>query len=101
MKTEKQRKPVSMCTDCRTVAFELSYGHDECPEMRGSRKCRGVLKSTVNPSDWMECERCGAGGRTENEDCAYCNGVGWLFVRPGGIKGTQPPSGPMRGKLPH
>ncbi len=57
------------------------------------------MRATVGNGDWNACESCNGSGREDVQECAHCNGIGWLFTRAGGFDGTRAQGIPIIGRL--
>jgi hypothetical protein len=43
--------------------------------------CGGMIRSALQPSDWIKCPRCEATGWAGTQRCQDCQGVGWHYAR--------------------
>ncbi len=77
---EKRPKPVTCCTICGKVGYQIALTNERCEQMINRERCRGTNQSAIGVNDWKECSACSGTGGTV-EICARCDGVGWLFVR--------------------
>ena len=96
---KREEPPTGICPECGFVAFGLDYC-GQCPsESPEGVQCKGWMRSAVHAGDWRACVPCsGAGSDGSARECAHCNGIGWLFVRPGGLRGTSPSTLPVIGR---
>jgi hypothetical protein len=78
---DKQPKPVTRCTLCGKVGYNILRSKGPCGERYNGKPCLGVNQSAIGEKDWAECESCAAMGWDGNDRCHRCDGSGWLFAR--------------------
>jgi hypothetical protein len=79
----KREQPVTCCTDCGGVGYNIRVANGRCCRTVAGRRCNGTNASALNNSDWEECSYCLATGYYRNKECPQCRGAGFLFIRPG------------------
>ena len=89
--------PTGMCPECGFVAFGLEFC-GQCPVESDGKPCTGWMRSAVHDGDWTLCDPCSGAGRAGAADCEHCNGVGWLFMRPGGFGAARATALPIIGR---
>ncbi len=89
--------PTGICPECGFVAFGLDFC-GQCPSMSDGAQCKGWMRSAVHAGDWSACVPCSGAGSDGGGECTHCNGVGWLFVRPGGFRETSAATLPIIGR---
>ena len=83
-------KPKAVCSSCGFCVFTGSHllnANDPCRFVRNEKRCKGCFIGTIGKDDWSACESCNGEGkdRSNNLQCNTCRGVGWKFVRLGGV----------------
>jgi hypothetical protein len=89
-------RPTGICKICNTV----TYGESSRHFIPVGGPCNGRVLAAPAADDWRACYECqSAGAITGGVICPACNGVGWLFVRSGGLDGTTLPGLGLVGRL--
>ena len=79
---EKQRKPLTACTDCSMPGYYFVLANVKCCRRIGTERCEGFIRVTIGAKDWAECPACLATGREGNKECSQCFlGSGWQLLR--------------------
>lgn len=79
---ELKMRPVAVCTDCITYAFDIREIGSHCKVLRGTHACAGTLVDAIDPINWKECTACaGTGTAWDGEQCRACQESGWLLTR--------------------
>ena len=99
MANRKKSIPPAMCSICHLVAYDSQRVGSQCTSISRNYRCTGIFFDTTQPSDWLECAKCGGTGLMEGAPCRHCRSVGWLFVRPGGFDRRQPEGMPIIGHV--
>ena len=76
----KRDLPVTSCTDCGGVGYNLRVANGRCSKTIAQQRCSGTNAIAAKPSDWTECTHCQATGYYRNKECPACKGAGYLFV---------------------
>jgi hypothetical protein len=76
----KRELPVTSCTECGAVGYNMRVANGRCCKTIGERRCSGVNAIAVKNLDWIECVHCQATGYYRNKECPKCKGAGYLFV---------------------
>ena len=82
----KRDLPVTCCTECGGVGYNIRVANGRCSKTIGERRCSGVNAVAVKTLDWIECTHCEATGYYRNKECPKCKGAGYLFV---GLRGKE------------
>ncbi|MBA2689186.1 MAG: hypothetical protein H0U63_00080 [Burkholderiales bacterium] len=82
MNYAKKQQPVAVCTVCGAFGYTRQYINERCGKQYGSRRCNGVRGRATDWENWKECPKCSATGHYDRQECAMCNGSGWMYVRP-------------------
>jgi hypothetical protein len=78
----KRPRPVTYCTDCRAVGYNIDLADEKCGRtLAHEKRCKGTIQSAIGENDWAECPSCAASGYDRTAQCFQCRGSGWLFVR--------------------
>jgi len=85
MLTPKKMHPVGVCKACHGITYRTEAIDQRCGRSPHGRRCHGVFKNASNHADWKECKGCAGTGKQDARACPYCNGIGWNFVRAGGL----------------
>jgi hypothetical protein len=83
--TAKKMHPVGVCGSCHGITYRTEAINQRCGRSPHGRRCTGIFKNASGGSDWKECTPCKGTGKQEARPCAYCSGIGWNFVRVGGL----------------
>lgn len=79
---QERKRPVAVCSDCITYAYDKEVIGRACGRKRGSTKCAGVYDDAEDPLNWKECTACsGTGIDYTGERCIACQQSGWLLTR--------------------
>ena len=81
MPTDTRPKPVTFCTVCGRVGYNIATANQRCGQTFNRKRCRGVNTSALNVNDWSECPSCAATGGENGKTCHQCDGAGWLARR--------------------
>jgi hypothetical protein len=76
----KRDLPVTCCTECGGVGYNMRVANGRCSKTIGEQRCNGVNAIAVQSFDWIECVHCQATGYYRNKECPKCKGAGYLFV---------------------
>lgn len=85
MLATKKMHPVGVCKKCHGITYRTEAIDQRCGRSPQGKRCRGVFKNATNDSDWKECTACKGSGKYEARLCPFCSGIGWNFVRIGGL----------------
>ena len=85
MPKQKKAHPVGICKVCHGITYRDEAVNQRCGSSPRGKRCTGVFSSARSHSDWKECTACAGTGKFDARLCVYCSGVGWNFVRPGGL----------------
>jgi hypothetical protein len=85
MLTTKKMHPVGICSLCHGITYRTEAIDQRCGRSPNGRRCRGAFKNASRDADWKECTACSTSGTYETRQCPFCNGIGWHFIRPGGL----------------
>ena len=78
--TKQKLPPALRCTSCGKTSAYQGIGQADCIEMYGGVRCKGTMRSRINPNDWEPCPNCSGTGISDDSRCYRCNGDGHLFV---------------------
>jgi DnaJ-class molecular chaperone len=76
----KREIPVTCCTECGGVGYNIRVANGRCCKTIGEKRCSGINAIAVKTFDWGECTHCQATGYYRNKECPNCKGAGYLFV---------------------
>jgi hypothetical protein len=52
---EKQRPPVTSCTNCGKVGYNITIANERCGQTIDRKRCKGTIQSAIGENDWAEC----------------------------------------------
>lgn len=81
IREEVMPRPVSVCTHCGAVSYDMTQLNGRCKEQLAGTRCVGVNGSARGEGDWKRCEKCAGSGSAKSASCGYCNGSGWIYAR--------------------
>ncbi len=85
MLATKKPHPVGVCKKCHGITYRTEAIGQRCGRSPQGKRCPGVFKNATGDADWKECTACKGTGKYEARLCPFCSGIGWNFVRSGGL----------------